>query len=214
MFSTISILAILVVLGAAGLHWLVYPCSDKRDWSPRGFVRLVVHVLTMFFIEQKLNFIGRVKHLAYLVLCLCFLVLFVTGFGTRLLYGHELTGWVLMIHATFAPVFAVCAALAVLGWAQQCRLTADDWQWVIRLVCLRWRGLLENSPLGWKLTFWLGAALVIPVALSMVGSMYPIFGTHGQEVLFELHRYAALVLVLGAIVHVYLVMRAKFKADA
>jgi hypothetical protein len=47
----------------------------------------------------------------------------------------------------------------------------------------------------------------------MIASMYPIFGTHGQEVLFELHRFAAIILTLAAMVHVYLIIRGRFIAE-
>jgi len=49
----------------------------------------------------------------------------------------------------------------------------------------------------------------VPVSLSMVLSMFPIFGTHGQEWLMSLHQYTSLALTLVAMIHVYLVIRRK-----
>ncbi|MBN1126080.1 MAG: hypothetical protein JXA82_13820 [Sedimentisphaerales bacterium] len=213
MFAIISIWSIVIVLGLVVVHWFACPVGDKRDLSFGGLVRFKVHVLTMFFLGQKLSLVGKLKKLVYMVTLLCFLILFLTGFVPRLICGVPLSGYTLMIHATFAPVFAVCAMIAIVGYAQQCRFTREELDWVVRLTTCKWKGLLCNSALGGKLTFWLGAILILPVALSMISSMYPIFGTHGQEILFELHRYCALVLVLVAICHVYLVMRAKFKVD-
>ncbi|MBN1817200.1 MAG: hypothetical protein JW828_07545 [Sedimentisphaerales bacterium] len=213
MFATISIWAIIIVLGLVVVHWFACPVGQKRDLSFGGLVRFKVHVLTMFFLDQKLTLVGKLKKLVYMVALLCFLILFLTGFVPRLICGVPLSGYTLMIHATFAPVFAVCAMIAIVGYAQQCRFTRDELDWVERLMRCRCKDLLCNSDLGRKLTFWLAAVLILPVALSMIVSMYPIFGTKGQEILFELHRYFALVLVLVAIGHVYLVMRAKFKAD-
>jgi hypothetical protein len=43
--------------------------------------------------------------------------------------------------------------------------------------------------------------------------MFPIFGTHGQEVLFQIHRFSALVLSLVAMANIYLVLRARCKAE-
>jgi len=213
MFATISTWAILITLAVVVAHWVAFPVKGRHEWSLCGLVRFKVHVLTMFFLPQELGVVGRLKKLVYLVGLLSFLILFLTGFVPRLLLGHVIHGYTLMVHATFAPVFAVCAAVAVVGYAQQCRLTRAEWDWVLRLVRGPWNGLLCDSALGYKLSFWAAAVLILPVALSMIASMFPIFGTHGQEVLMGIHRYAALALVVVVIVHVYAVMRLKFKAD-
>jgi hypothetical protein len=41
--------------------------------------------------------------------------------------------------------------------------------------------------------------------------MFPLFGTHGQELLLDVHRYSALLLALAAIVHIYLMIRTEMK---
>lgn len=209
MYESIACLIIIGSVGLAVLHWLACPCGKKRSL---GIVP-IIHIVSIFLIEQKYNLIGRLKKLVYLVALFAFAVLFVTGFVQRLIMGVPLHGYVLMLHATFAPVFMVCAAISVFGYAQQCRLTAEDWDWVMKVVTLKWSGLLVDSDLGRKLTFWAAAGLVIPVALSMIASMYPIFGTHMQEVLFEVHRYGAVLLTSVAVFHVYLTMRMKLKQD-
>jgi len=213
MFATISAWVIVITVAVVVVHWFACPVAEKRDWSFGGLVRCKVHVLTMFFLPQELSLVGRLKKLVYLVGLLSFLILFLTGFIPRLCFGQAISGYTLMLHATFAPIFAVCVAIAVVGYAQQCRLTRAEWEWVQRLVSCRWKGLLTDSALGYKLTFWAAAVLVLPLAVSMIISMYPIFGTHGQEVLLVVHQYSALALVVVAILHVYLVMRLKFKTD-
>ena len=72
------------------------------------------------------------------------------------------------------------------------------------------RSQADGVPgLGQKITFWLLVVLALPLILSMVSSMFPLFGTHWQELLLELHRYSALLFALVAIVHIYLVIRAR-----
>ena len=44
----------------------------------------------------------------------------------------------------------------------------------------------------------------LPVILSAVVSMFPLFGTHGQEALLQIDRYSTLLLSLFAIVYLYL----------
>jgi hypothetical protein len=53
--------------------------------------------------------------------------------------------------------------------------------------------------------------LALPVILSVVLSMFPLFGTDGQEFLLNLHRYSALLLALVAIVHTYLIIRTQME---
>jgi len=48
--------------------------------------------------------------------------------------------------------------------------------------------------------------LALPVILSIVLSMFPLFGTDGQEFLLQLHRYSALLFALVAIMYTYLVI--------
>ena len=46
--------------------------------------------------------------------------------------------------------------------------------------------------------------LALPVILSIVLSMFPLFGTDGQVWLLDLHRYSAVLLVMAILVHTYL----------
>lgn len=72
------------------------------------------------------------------------------------------------------------------------------------------RSQADGVPgLGQKITFWLLVVLALPLILSMVSSMFTLFGTHWQELLLEVHRYSALLFVLVAIVHIYLVIRVR-----
>ncbi|MHC4118013.1 MAG: hypothetical protein ACYSWO_10945 [Planctomycetota bacterium] len=142
-------------------------------------------------------------------------VLTITGFFPVLVLGEHISGYPVMIHATFAPVFAVCLAVLAVMWANRCRFTYADWPWFKRVV--QWFTSNENigaeaageSPcLGQKVTFWLIIFLALPLTLSIVVSMLPIIGTHGQELLLSVHRLTAGVFVLVAVAHTFLLMRA------
>jgi hypothetical protein len=213
LFRNTVVVGFIVVIGAIVLHSLLFPSVRQCSLSVRAMLRKIVFLLTLVLLEQKLGPIGRLKKLAYLVAGACFLVLFLTGFGPRILLGVPLSGWLLMIHATFAPVFAVCVAFLAASWAWQCCFSGADWNWVVRFFTLKWKGILADCDLGWKLTFWAMIILFLPVSLSIVSSMFPIFGTHGQEFFFQIHRFSALALSLAALIHIYLVLRARCKAE-
>ena len=150
----------------------------------------------------------------YLLALVCFVVLALTGFYPVLVLGEHISGYLLMLHATFAPVFAICVAVLAVLWASNCRFTAGDWPWFERIVqrissvnSSDKAAQSGNSGLGQKITFWLIIILTLPLALSIVLSMFPLFGTHWQEILLGLHRYTAYVFTVVVIMHTFLLIR-------
>lgn len=214
MFQTISIVAIIVTFIGMTLNCIVRPC--KECWGHP--LKKSVHLLTLLFVEQKLSLAGALRKLVYLLAMLCFVVLAVTGFYPTIILGQHISGFLVMVHATFAPVFAICLAVLAVMWARNCRFAHGDWPWFERIVqratLVKITGeeaQCESSCIGQKITFWLIIFLALPLVLSIVLSMFPIFGTHWQELLLGIHRYTALVFALVAVVHIYLVIRTKMQ---
>ena len=212
MYQTISIVAFLITVGALTLNCIISPC--KECW--RHPLRKVVQLVTMLFIEQKLSPAGVLRKLVYLLALLCLLVLALTGFYPTLVLGEHISGYLVMVHATFAPVFAICLAVLAVMWASNSRFTGSDWPWfqrvVKRVTLIKSTGEeadTESPSLGQKISFWLIIFLALPLALSIVLSMYPIFGTHWQELLLGIHRYTAVLFFIAAMVHIYLMIRCK-----
>ena len=105
------------------------------------------------------------------------LALAATGFYAAVC-GEAMHGYLLMLHVTFAPPFI----LGLLG--------------------------LRDLPAGrfdvpQKTYFWLLAAAGVVLTLTAVLSMMPLAGTYWQGMLYESHRYTALVLLMATIVHLY-----------
>ena len=164
--------------------------------------------------KQKRSLVDYLRILVYLVALFSFVVLALTGFYPVLILGQHITGYMVMVHATFAPVFAGCLAVLAVLWARQCRFTPGDLPWFERLV--RRVTLTEgpdavarrrSSGFGQKVTFWLILFLALPLGLSILMSMLLHLGTHWQELLLSLHRYTAYVFSLVVIVHTVLLLR-------
>lgn len=179
-------------------------------------MRKLIQLFMLLLIEQKLSPVGVLRKLVYLLTLLCFVVLAVTGFYPTVVLGEHISGYLVMIHATFAPIFAICLAVLAVMWARNSRFTVGDWPWfqrfVQRVTLVKGPGepeRPESSGLGLKISFWLIIFLALPLALSIVLSMFPFFGTHWQELLLGIHRYTALLFSLAAIVHIYLIIRFK-----
>lgn len=167
--------------------------------------------------KSKRSLIDVLRMLVYLAALFCLVVLAVTGFYPVLIRGEHISGYLVMVHATFAPVFAVCLAVMAVMWAAKCRFSRGDWPWFDRLVQ---RVTLVQSAgaecpgsagLWHKMFFWLTIFLALPLGLSIVLSMFPLFGTHGQEYLLGLHRWMAYVFAPIALIHAVQVLMAGAK---
>ena len=213
MFRAISIIAFVITLGGIGLNCIIRPC--KECW--RHPLKKLVQLFTLLFIEQKLSPAEVFRKLVYLLVLLCFVILAITGFYPTLVLDDQISGYLLMIHATFAPIFAICLAILAVMWSGHCRFTADDWPWFRKLVQRvtlsknTGQEMQHKSCLGQKITFWLIIILALPLILSIVLSMFPYFGMYWQELLLNIHRYTALGFALAAIVHTYLMIRTKMQ---
>ncbi len=178
-------------------------------------MKKLVQLFTLLFIEQKLSLAGVFRKLVYLLALLCFVILAVTGFYPTIILGEHISGYLLMIHATFAPIFAICLAVLAVMWASNCRFNRNDLPWFqrivqrITLVKSADEETVDKGSIGQKISFWLIIFLALPLILSIVLSMFPYFGTYWQELFLFIHRYTALVFALTVIVHTYLLMRTK-----
>lgn len=148
--------------------------------------------------EGPLAVINLAKKFIYFLTIVSFAVLAVTGFGP-LIFSKALTGYILMTHATFAPVFAGSLAVLVLLTVHRNRFDKNDWP------------LFKGSCLIRKVCFWLIIILSLPVILSSVLSMFPIFGTQGQKCLLIIHRYCAITFAVVALIHTFLIIFAGSK---
>ena len=213
MFRLVSITAFFVVLAFICVHCVVSAVVKRYRWRPINIFKTLTHLFTLLFLEQKLNLVAVLKRLVYLLALLCFVVLVITGFYPVLVHGEHLSGYLLMVHATFAPVLAGCLAVLALVWADRCRFDKSDWP--------RPQKLLQQEPtnkqtgtkhqLWQKICFWLIIVSALPVILSIVLGMFLLFGTQGQEFLLDLHRYSALLLAVVAVVHTYLIIRTQME---
>ena len=124
---------------------------------------------------------GVLHSLASLGMILCAIILACTGFAP-MITGQHMWGYALILHAACAPVFVTCLAYVALSGAQ-----GRTWQGGASLL----------TGLG-VICFWLMLLVSLPLILSMVLSMFPWCGTHGQEVLFEIHRISAMIWIASA----------------
>ena len=212
MFRTAAVAGFAATVAAILLHFVVSkPKFDDVFGKDRTLrildpLRLVVFFKTLLFVEQKWSLVGALRKLVFLLAILCFVILAVTGFVPRVVFGVAISGWWLMIHATAAPVFAACVAILAVLWAGRNRLDKNYWPLLNRILGRQPKSVVapERHELKLRICFWIILGLSLPVIFTAVVSMFPLFGTHGQEVLLQIHRYCTLLLSLFAIVYLYL----------
>jgi cytochrome b subunit of formate dehydrogenase len=211
MFRTVSIVVFLITIGAVGLHYLIAWLRSPKKGGPACIVRGLVYLLTLLFLPQQLTLLGKLKKLLYLLAMLCVVVLAVTGFYPVLILGEHISGYLLMIHVTAGGVFAACLVLLAFTFAHSHSFDDKDWPWLTSLVrreLQKSQLLPESSDLVRKVCFWLLIILALPLMLSVVLSMFPLFGTAEQLLLADTHRYSTLAFAVVAIIHTYLIIRA------
>jgi len=194
MFRQVSIDVFLLLVASLLVHQVVFRLrsgsSCRNGGGPCGFV-------TSLFWPGRSTALGWLKVLVRLVAGLCFIVLAVTGFYPALILGQSLSGYFLMVHVTAGGAFAACIAFLVLCGASGNCLNRSDWS-----------SPALSVPLC-KICFWLLILLALPVFLSVVLSMLTLFGTCGQLLLADVHRYSALFFAAVVIAYCYLVVCCK-----
>lgn len=135
--------------------------------------------------------------LVYAALLAAIVALGATGIAGALILGSPMPLWLLMIHVSFAPMFAIALALVALAWADRNRFGDDR---------SRMCGLAKTM-------FWLVMVLGLAVMLSGVVPMTPLFGTDGQHFLFYTHRYCAWALAAVVVLHLLSLIRTGGKAS-
>jgi cytochrome b subunit of formate dehydrogenase len=209
MFQTIAILVLLATFVGVVVHWFTFPASSECRGGA-GIVRGIVHVFSLLLIEQRNSLLGALKKLCYLLTVVCFLVLAITGFWPLLVQGEpHISGYLMMI-------FAICLAILAITWASRYRFAGDDCPCLQRLLRRVTRLHIPEpherckcATTVQKVAFWAVVALALPLILSIVLSMLPLFGTHYQELALTVHRWTSIVFFVAVIVLTYLSVRVR-----
>ncbi len=206
MFQAISWAMFVIIFLGMLIHVTVDLVGGKFKSKNNG----ELHKFRLFGWRKDLSCFSKLKRVVLIVAVACLMVMFFTAFSGRLAADQLMTGYVLMVHVGTAPVFILCLLFLIVSWGYQCRLT--DLEWRELLDRLQFKAVsAKGSLLLVKLTFWLAMLLSVPVSLSMLASMFTLFGTHSQEVLFNIHQYTSLALFSSAVIHIYLLLRNQYK---
>jgi formate dehydrogenase subunit gamma len=194
-FQLVSLVALAAAVAACPVHYLLM--ARRQPHPGLGECRV-----------RRYNAWERLVHLALLA---SFLVLAWTGFYAAIGWGGPMKGYMLMVHTTAGAVFAVSVGAMLLTWAADHAFARGDGRWLAQCGCAAG----DKAPpagrfdAGEKAYFWIAGLTTLVALLSMLLSMVPLLDTAGQRLMYQVHRYDTLILVVATIWHAYTTTLAK-----
>jgi hypothetical protein len=204
-----TIFRIIAYLALAGLVAVIASDSRRRMRSWRGAGASLVSGFRSVLRRKgaaQLGSLGRIRSGTGVVTAVLALLLAATGFLPALLYGSHPSGILLVIHVTLAPLFAVSLTALALLWAHRLRFEAADRHIVERTSGGEVRSLEALVRFSMKIGFWTLLGLSLPLMLTIILSLFPLYGTEGETLLIRLHAYSALLFMLTALGEIYILI--------
>jgi hypothetical protein len=158
--------------------------------------------------EFKSDSIKRFRNFFVSVSVISFIGLAVTGLIPVILLGESMGSMFLIIHVTIAPFFVLALMLCAIFMGHFQQFDNSDYN---DLKKMRFKkGILNPNNYSknvWsKIYFWLILVFSVPAILSIILSMFPYFGTEGQIIMLNIHRYSTLVLMVISFLYIDLSM--------
>ncbi|MCF8262507.1 MAG: hypothetical protein K9J12_17155 [Melioribacteraceae bacterium] len=178
-----------------------------RMLSKRGIIIQEI-IETLFGGNRKStnsNAFARLKSKLLSISIILFLLMFLSSFLPTSISGEFLQGLFLIIHVMIAPIFAISLSLLILLFASEFKLGEPDY---IQLREVK-TNFVESRKAIIKIVFWLLSITSIPLLISILLILYPIFGTDLQEFYVLIHRISASIFTILAIILLYLIMLEK-----
>ena len=204
LFRIVAGLVIAALLGGIVLH-----LRRRRGWhGVRQFLREQARVTAHLWRERKDlgtgSTLDNFRRIAYGLSFMLFVLLALTGFFQVLLFGEHLSGLLLIVHVTVAPLFALALSALALVWAHRLRFDEEDWRFVLSPEHRRDSGWDRRTRLALKIGFWMVLVLSLPLMGTIILGLFPLFGTEGEMFLIRAHGYSALLLLVAALVEMHL----------
>jgi hypothetical protein len=173
--------------------WIGYRSTAllKVPWVERAKELYRNWIIQRYPPAQRWVFIGLALSVSYLTL---------SGFLFALL-RVRIFGLFLLLHVVLGGIFAVCLCLAVILRARYYVWDPEDFKGKKGILNLKTR--LGVRMLWQIIFFWTFVASGFMLILTALSQMLPSFSLRTQLVLFEVHRYAALGLLLSVIAFFY-----------
>ncbi|MCB0283339.1 MAG: hypothetical protein H6627_08310 [Calditrichae bacterium] len=167
-----------------------------REFS-RNFLKEMIDQIKSFKeISKTNNGFGFLKKSVFSLAVLMFFILVLSSM-LPVISGNAMSGLFLILHLLAAPVFVICVTVFVVLKAHDFQFSNAELKYLLDKMNsnVSKEKVKEPESFRLKVYFWIFVLFVITAILSVLLSMYPIFGTNGQITLLDIHRYSVLVLL-------------------
>ncbi len=192
------ILSFLLIIGS--FVWL-YNFGKKNGFSISDllnkFIELCKDSIKNISSLKKETFSGKIqviKIFFYVFTTSLFLIMAISAFLPTIFLDGNLSGIFLLIHVSIAPFFAISLAISIVLFVHSNRFDKNDFTSQLDLNNNKPPKLNNDGYL--KIIFWLINLFSLPAIISIILNMFPLFGTEGQNILLEVHRYSTLLLFI------------------
>jgi len=198
MFSIISSISILALIAFVLYHSYKKQknTSNFLDWFIHGFTSLFKPTLTKKIKDSYQKnispFLSKADQIILGSLFFCFVYLFGSGFYFSLFSTRRMFGLPLMFHMIFGCFFALLMCAVLILYAKKFNFLDQETE--------KKHKFLFNVK---DSLFWLFVLSGLSLVTTSLLMMIPLFIYQTQLVLFEIHRYSALVSVLSALGFLY-----------
>jgi hypothetical protein len=169
-------------------------------WKNTIYQKFSLLVRRLMMRQHKDQFYQNLRYFFSTISFFAFVLLAISGVLPVIAFNERISGILLIIHVTIAPVFVVALAFTALFWANFKQFDDSDLR-VIKKVKNNnkdQRPAYHLQTYWLKVFFWMFLAFSIPASLSIIFSMFPYFGTDGQNAMLAIHQYSTLVLLIIA----------------
>lgn len=177
-----------------------------KTWKDAGeFLRRRIRNFRHGGRRENAGRFDRVRRIVTMASVGLFFILALTGFLPALFLGSHLSGILLVTHVTAAPVFALSLSALALFRAHRLRFDERDWRIAEGFGRGEVPGKNEFVRFALKVGFWMVLVLSLPLMLTVILGLFPLFGTDGEALLIRLHGYSALFLMITALGELYVI---------
>lgn len=203
MYRIILIITIIIV------KYLLYQNLKKRGFKIADILDFIITGFNSFLVNIKGGSGKKSKSISAQNIFLnltwgLFILMTLSAMVPVIFVGSPLEGIFLVAHITIAPFFVISLMITVLLLIEKQTFSMNDWNYVKDYFSGDKKRKIDGRSTWTKVLNWLFAAASVPAASSILFSMYPIFGTDGQEMLLAIHQYSVLALFLSGLVLFYL----------
>lgn len=195
MFNLIFKIVLLVVICSSVMHYVYLRFFKKYTFSKPD----VSWIWPINFEKLLKNFWKLIGVLISLAILVCFVILFISGFYNPLVKGENISGYIMMIHVPVSGAFSVLFILYLIFTSERMRLNFH-----MPLTSVQQDKQVDNLLQSiMKLSFWVLCILFVPLLLSILLSMFKVFGTEAQHMFMEMHKVTAAIFTVIGIVFLY-----------